>query len=69
MALENLLIQPGQSPIPTAEKQNGILDHLLRNRFIGVTDVTFVRAEGLSYGAEVKEKSVAKATQEIAQAV
>lgn len=37
--------------------------------FIGITDVTFVRAEGLSYGAEVKEKSVAKATQEIAQAV
>lgn len=38
MALEKLLIQPGESPVPTAEKQNEVLAHLLANRFAGVVD-------------------------------
>lgn len=38
MALESLLIQPGESPVPTADKQNAILAHLLANRFAGVVD-------------------------------
>lgn len=36
--LGKLLINPGENPVPTAEKQNGILDHLLKNRFAGVVD-------------------------------
>lgn len=38
MSLDSLLIQPGQWPWPTAEKQNALLAHLLRNRFLSAVD-------------------------------
>jgi FMN-dependent NADH-azoreductase len=35
--------------------------------FVGVTDVTIIRAEGLALGAEARSKSMSDAQQEIGQ--
>lgn len=38
MNLDALRIRPGELPWPTAEKQNALLAHLVRNRFLNVVD-------------------------------
>lgn len=34
--------------------------------FLGITDIDYIRAEGVAMGAEQKQKAVEKATQDIA---
>jgi FMN-dependent NADH-azoreductase len=52
------------SPAAALEHHESYLTGVLS--FIGLTDVTIVRAEGLALGAEAKEAAVLKARQNIA---
>lgn len=52
------------SPAAAVEHQESYLIGLLA--FLGVTDVTVVRAEGLAFGPEAKEAAVARALEDIA---
>lgn len=52
-------VYTGASPIATLDHQETLLTAALG--FIGLSDVTFVRAEGLALGEEVKTSAVAKA--------
>jgi FMN-dependent NADH-azoreductase len=54
---------PG-SPAAALEHHESYLTGVLA--FIGLTDVTVVRAEGLAFGAEAKEAAMSKARQHIA---
>jgi FMN-dependent NADH-azoreductase len=48
-----------ESPMADLDHQERYLQHVFN--FLGVTDVTFVRAEGVAMGAEVREHSIAAA--------
>lgn len=52
------------SPAAGFEHQESYLKGLLA--FLGVTDVTIVRAEGTAFGPEAREAAVAKALEEVA---
>jgi FMN-dependent NADH-azoreductase len=52
------------SPAAAAEHQESYLIGLLN--FLGVTDVTVVRAEGLAFGPEAKQAAIANALKDIA---
>jgi FMN-dependent NADH-azoreductase len=52
------------SPAASVEHQESYLIGLLN--FLGVTDVTVVRAEGLAFGPEAKEAAIANALKDIA---
>jgi FMN-dependent NADH-azoreductase len=52
------------SPAATLEHHESYLTGVLS--FIGLTDVTIVRAEGLAFGAEAKEAAMLKARENIA---
>lgn len=54
---------PG-SPVAALEHHESYLTAVLS--FIGLTDVTFVRAEGLAFGAQAKEAAMSKARENIA---
>jgi FMN-dependent NADH-azoreductase len=51
------------SPAAALEHQESYLTGLLA--FLGVTDVTIVRAEGIAFGPEAKDAAIAKALQDI----
>jgi FMN-dependent NADH-azoreductase len=57
-------IYTGDSPAAALEHQETYLRSVLA--FIGLTDVTVIRAEGLNLGEEAKAASIAKARAEIA---
>jgi FMN-dependent NADH-azoreductase len=57
-------IYTGDSPAAALEHQETYLRSVLT--FIGLTDVTVIRAEGLNLGEEAKAASIAKARAEIA---
>jgi FMN-dependent NADH-azoreductase len=57
-------IYTGNSPAAALEHHETYLKGVLS--FIGLTDITIIRAEGLSLGQEGKDASVAKAKAEIA---
>jgi FMN-dependent NADH-azoreductase len=57
-------VYSADSPAAALEHQESYLIGLLA--FLGVTDVTVVRAEGLAYGPEAKDAAVASALQDIA---
>lgn len=52
---------------PQADTQTPYLRQFLG--FIGITDVEFVYAEGLAYGEDAREKSIAAAREQIAQLI
>jgi len=53
-----------QSPVAAWDHQESYLKTVFG--FLGVTDVRFLRAEGLNVGAEQKEKAIAEARGEVA---
>ena len=53
-----------EGPAQTADFQEGYLRHLLA--FIGLTDVTFVRAEKIGYGPEARDEAIRGARATIA---
>jgi FMN-dependent NADH-azoreductase len=56
-----------EGPGAAADFQEAYLRHLLG--FIGLTDVTFVRAEKIGYGPEARDAAIAGAKAEIARVV
>ncbi|WP_163879095.1 FMN-dependent NADH-azoreductase [Rhizobium laguerreae] len=54
----------GESPVAFLDHQETYLSGMLG--FIGLTDITTIRVEGVNYGPEVKAKELAKAEAEIA---
>jgi FMN-dependent NADH-azoreductase len=57
-------VYPAGSPAAALEHHESYLTGVLS--FIGLTDVTIVRAEGLAFGAEAKEAAMLKARENIA---
>jgi FMN-dependent NADH-azoreductase len=57
----------GEGPLKAIDFQEPHVRHLLS--FIGVTDVTFVRAEGLALSPEAKVQGIAAAEAQVADAV
>ncbi len=57
-------VYPAGSPAAAVEHQESYLIGLLS--FLGVTNVTVVRAEGLAFGPEAKEAAIASALHDIA---
>lgn len=55
----------GASPISAMDHQESYLDTVFG--FIGITDVEFVRAEGLSMGAQAKEDAITEAEKRIVE--
>ncbi|MEI7932731.1 MAG: NAD(P)H-dependent oxidoreductase [Alphaproteobacteria bacterium] len=56
-----------EGPAQAVDFQEGYLRHLLG--FIGLTDVTFIRAEKIGYGPEARDAAIAGARAEIARVV
>ena len=57
-------VYSGSSPVAALDHQESYLKGVLA--FIGLTDITIIRAEGLNLGDETKAAAVAKARAEIA---
>jgi FMN-dependent NADH-azoreductase len=57
-------VYSGSSPVAALDHQESYLKGVLA--FIGLTDITIIRAEGLNLGVETKAAAVAKARAEIA---
>ena len=56
-----------EGPAAAVDFQEGYLRHLLG--FIGLTDVTFIRAEKIGYGPEARDAAIEGARAEIARVV
>lgn len=57
----------GEGAARAMDSQEPHLRTLLQ--FVGITDITFIRAEGLAFGADVREQAIETARGEIAQTV
>ena len=56
-----------EGPAAAIDFQEGYLKHLLG--FIGVTDVTFIRAEKIGYGPQARDAAITGARAEITRVV
>jgi FMN-dependent NADH-azoreductase len=56
-----------EGPAQALDSQEPHLRNLLA--FIGITDVTFIRAEKLAFGPEAREQAIESARQEIGQTI